>query len=58
MSTATRRKPNPWSQMHYGLSGFDFVSILNLVLMGFGAYFIITKGRDFFSKVLSLPRGK
>lgn len=57
MSTASRRKPNPWSQ-NYGLSGFDVVSIFNLILMGFGAYFIIAKSRDFFSKVLSLPTRK
>jgi hypothetical protein len=59
MMSENKRKSNPWVPAggawigNRGLSGFNVVGILNLLIMGFGAYFLISKANSFFGKYLT-----
>jgi hypothetical protein len=47
------RKQNPYVPVYPTMSGFNFVSIANLILMGLGAYFLFTKGKFWLARLLA-----
>jgi len=46
------RNRNPWIPTH-PMSGFDIMSAAQLLLMGFGAYFLISKAKDFLGRFIN-----